>query len=361
MVQQIDQLPRLIDPYCKPTELEDLLERHCSFWHRSPVDRPLLDVRPWQAHKFYEPFPLVNGSSVRERTFLTPGLIDTKTYLERTRPHGLITGDFLRIWELYDVCWMEAMLGCRVMAATGTTWAEPFITDWSDVSLLLDREPTSWLEEFAEAHELLARMANSAIPVGQPLMRGPSDMALAVLGPELFCEGFYDCSDEMAALLEACARIWLEAANRRFQAVQAFRGGYFGRHYWGLWTPGRVLDFQEDATGLLSPESYHTYVAPIDRNMAQQYDYSIIHLHSGQLQMLPVMLDIPELTAIQILIDPPPYSRPTDTLISQFQAVHEAGKSLLVVGPVTRRELERILGELSPVGLAVRIDLLPND
>ena len=103
---------------------------------------------------------------------------------------------------------------------------------------------------------------------------------------------------------------------------------------------------------------YREFVAPLDREMARQFDYSIIHLHSGQLQMLSAVLDIPELTAIQIAIDPAPYAPPAGELLEHFEAVQQAGKSLLLTGPVTPGELEQLLAKLSPVGLALRLGLM---
>ena len=345
---------------CEHEGLDELLERHRAFWHRVPVDQPLLTVEPWEEYVFYEPFPLVDGSVATDRTELKPGLLDARVYLERVRPSEVIDGDFIQSWVAYDVCWMEAILGCLPVAESGTTWAEPFMTDWSQVASAMDKEPSPWLGELVEVHQVLGSMADGVWPVGQPLMRGPSDMALAAMSSEMFCEGFYQHSEELRALLEYCTKLWLEVANHRLEVTPTFHGGYCGRDVWGLWAPGPLLDCQEDATGLLSPKTYRDYIAPLDQKMARQFDYSIIHLHSGQLQMLPVMLEIPELTAVQIVIDPPPYGPPAGALVSKFRAVQDAGKSLLVTGPVTQSELDVVLAELSPVGLALRVALLPD-
>ena len=140
----------------------------------------------------------------------------------------------------------------------------------------------------------------------------------------------------------------------------AFHGGYCGREVWGVWAPGPLMDYQEDAAGLVSAKTYRQFIAPLDRELARAFEYSLLHVHSGQLQMLPAMLEIPELTAIQIAIDPPPYAPPAGTLMPHFKAAQEAGKALLVVGPMTRAELDRALAELDPAGLALRIGIAPD-
>jgi len=338
--------------------LMELLTRHRAFWRRTPVDRPLLSVRPWQEYTFYPPFPRSDGSALPERATLAPGLVSTERYWALTRPPGLLDGDFICAPAPYDACWMEAILGCRVVAASGTTWAEPFAADWAEVRSLCGGAPGPWLEELVQAISSLRELIGPHQPVGQPLLRGPSDMALAALGSQLFGTGFYDHPDEMQALLATCASLRLEVAHSRLAAAPPFLGGYCGRDVWGLWAPGSLLDFQEDATGLRSARTYRQFMAAIDRELVQEFEFSILHVHSGQLQMLTAMLEIPELSAIQVAIDPPPYAAPAGTLLPRFKEIQAAGKSLLVTGPMRQAELDEALRELSPVGLALRVGVL---
>ena len=340
--------------------VEELLERHRAFWQRTPVDRPLLTVRPWQEYGFYKPFPAADGAPIPDRTPLEPGLVDIRRYAGGVCPTTLLDGDFLQPWVVYDACWMEAMLGCRVLTATGTTWAEHFVTDWAQVASLTSRRAGPWLNELLRTQIVLADLAGPERPIGQPLMRGPADMALAALGSEMFGAGFYEHPGPLTDLLMTCTQIRLEAAYRRLQMTPRFHGGYCARDAWGVWSPGPLIDYQEDAAGLLSPKTYRQHIAPLDRELARRFEYSLLHIHSGQMQMLPAMLEIPELTAIQIAIDPQPYSPPAATLMGQFEAVQEAGKSLLVIGPMTQAELELALARLSPTGLALRIGLIPE-
>ena len=342
------------------SDLMLVLDRHRAFWQRSPVDEPLLSLSHWQDYEFYEPFPKSDGSAIPDRTALEPGLVDAHLYFERTCHPDLLDGDFLHPWVAYDACWMEAMLGCRVLTATGTTWAERFVTDWSQVPALLDKEPGPWLDELVRVQHVLAESAQGTRPVGQPLLRGPADMALAALGSEMFGSGFYDHPGEIEALLWTCTRIRLVAGKRRLEVAPRFHGGYCGRDAWGIWAPGPLLDCQEDAAGLLSPQFYEQFIAPCDRELARNFEYSLLHIHSGQLQMLPAMLAIPELTAIQVAIDPPPYAAPAATLLPHFKSIQDAGKGLLVTGPMTQAELQKTLSDLSPVGLALRIGILPE-
>jgi hypothetical protein len=340
--------------------LESVLGRHYAFWHRLPVERPLLTVTEWHDYSFYEPFPLIGGTVADSRTLLNPGMVDARAYLKRAQPSDVIDGDFLRPWTAYDACWMEAMLGCVPVAESGTTWAEPVITGWNQIDGIIQKGGSGWLDEFLAVHRVLASMAHNQ-PIGQPLMRGPMDMALAALGSEMFSEGFYERPQELRALLEHCTEIRLKATHLRLEVIPDFQGGYCGRDVWGLWAPGRLLDIQEDAAGLLSPQMYRDFAAPLDRRMIQQFDYSLMHLHSGQLQMLSEMLNIPELTAVQIAIDPPPYGPSAGALLPQFRSIQQAGKALLLTGPVTQIELDQIVGELSPVGLALRLGLMSDD
>ena len=72
-----------------------------------------------------------------------------------------------------------------------------------------------------------------------------------------------------------------------------------------------------------------------------------------------MLVDEPELKAIEVTLDPAPYGPPPLELLSDFLMIQQAGKSLLISGPMLEDELAVLLSRLSPVGLGIRAGLLP--
>jgi hypothetical protein len=132
------------------------------------------------------------------------------------------------------------------------------------------------------------------------------------------------------------------------------------RSEWGLWAPGSAVQFQADASCNLSAKTYREFLFEIDRSIASQFEYSIIHTHSASRHILPVLIEEPELKAIEVTLDPLPYGPPPSELLPVFQTVQQAGKALFISGPMKRFVLDSILETLSPVGLAIRAGLLPE-
>ena len=115
----------------------------------------LLQAFPGRRRRAY-PRPHPAGAGPGGRRALRPGAC----------PEALLDGDFLQPWVAYDACWMEAMAGCRVLTASGTTWAEHFVTEWAQVDALAGRQPGPWLDELVRVHVVLAGLVGPARPGG---------------------------------------------------------------------------------------------------------------------------------------------------------------------------------------------------
>ena len=182
-------------------------------------------------------------------------------------------------------------------------------------------------------------------------------MLEAAVKSEILYPGFYQHPEPLARFLAICAEAFLAMVERRMAIVPPFHDGYMVRVEMGLWAPGPVVWFSADAMRNLSPEIYRQFLFDIDRKICRSFEYSIIHIHSASTHILPVLLDEPELTAIEVTIDPPGFGPPPLSLMDSFQKIQAAGKSLLIAGTMRRFELDRLLQSLSPVGLAIRAEL----
>ena len=340
--------------------IAEILERHRAFWHRTSTDQPLVRIAPWQD---WQPFPrlvLRDGTILQEAAEIRPGMLDRLANLEVIRPLNLVEGDFINGWGPYDCCWTEAILGCRVRRVGPSMWADKLIPTWDEVDNLSWREPNPWLEELLEVNRVLVQQAKGAFPVCQPLMRGPLDMVEAAVPTEALYPGFYDNADRLRRFLDLCTNIFVIVAKRRLAETPPFRSGYAVRFQYGLWAPGSVVEFQADAMRNLSPQTYREFMFEFDRRIASQFEYSMIHTHSGSAHILPVLAKEAELRAIEVTLDPAPSGPQPLDLLPNFLMVQQAGKALLIRGPVKRSDLDALLERLSPSGLAIRAALLPE-
>ena len=83
--------------------------------------------------------------------------------------------------------------------------------------------------------------------------------------------------------------------------IPAYAGGYL--HRYGLWAPGTVIGLAVDASNILSPEQYRETFLPFDREIANAFDYALIHTHSASAQHHDAWLSIPRI-AIHVADDP---------------------------------------------------------
>ena len=348
----------------KPGEPESLiaeiLERHRAFWLRTSTDRPLVRIAPWQDWRPFPSLVLRDGTVLKEAAEIRPGMLRRLANLEVIRPRTLVEGDFINGWGPYDCCWTEAILGCRVRRVGPSMWADQLVQTWDEVDNLSWDERNAWLGELLEVNRVLVQETKGAFPVCQPLMRGPLDMAEAAVPTEALYSGFYDHADRLRRLLELCTDIFVTVAKRRLAETPPFHGGYGVRFEYGLWAPGPVVQFQADAMLNLSPQTYREFMFEFDRRIASQFEYSLIHTHSGSAHILPVLSDEPALTAIEVTLDPAPYGPPPLELLPNFLVIQQAGKALLISGPMKRSEFDTLLERLSPVGLAIRAGLIPE-
>jgi hypothetical protein len=109
---------------------------------------------------------------------------------------------------------------------------------------------------------------------------------------------------------------------------------------------------------MLSLADYRRWDVSRQRQIAREFDYSVFHLHSGCLHVLDALLEILELDAVEVSLDPwPSGPHPGDT-IPALARIQAAGKAIVVHGgPVSPAECERMRRELSPVGLALDVGL----
>ena len=214
----------------------ELLQRQRAFWHRDRVERPLLTAI------LYEPLaamrvPVASECWQGDNLRLTPEMLDPVAFADfeqgPTDPQALLRGDIFRVRAAFRrIPWLEAILGCPIYAdrVSGSIWSTPILKSVEDGAALDIGDDNPWLAKLlAFTRELVACYDGSYLAT-LTLMRGPIDLARAVLGDEQMCLAIYDSPEAFRALLDAVSRVFIAVVEAQSAIIPPFEGGSVPRH-----------------------------------------------------------------------------------------------------------------------------------
>lgn len=344
------------DPQVYATPLDAagkaLVARHAAWWQRKEAlvqigpGAPLGDL--W--------LPLADGSLASHDIDLTPEMLDYERLAGEPRDPGPLerVGDLFAERAPYTrVPWVEAILGCPIRATIqgGSMRTHSFIRDWDEWKNRPIRRHEGWFDALKRLTEILTARSGGRYATVHTLMRGPCDLAEAVLGPELMCLSMYDHPKELIAFLEEATETFIEILLAQHERVFTVEGGYVNP--FGVWAPGKVVRTQCDATAFLSAKQYAEWFLPYDERICRAVDYSVIHLHSCSLHTVGPLLEVERPHAIQVTLEVGPNVPSMREMIPIFRRIL-ASKPVLVDGPMTREEIAMVMDELPHEGLYVR-------
>jgi hypothetical protein len=331
--------------------LMNLLDRHRRFWGGEPVKQPLMGVSR-EGSFFLQPFLTLGVSD----GLLTPQTVPVPRsfipYYENTLAGDPLDGDLFWVAKPpRAIPWMEAIIGCDVQVSRSSTT----ITARSPIQSFnleaIDLVANPWLNLMNEFTTELAGYFGQRCPVGQTLMRGPSDMLAALMGQDFYVE-LVDHPQKIKTLAQQCTQIWIRVLQEQYERFPRFHGGYVAGTS-GLWAPDKIAVYQEDIAGFISTSMYQNIFFECDAAIAAAFEYSLIHLHSASLHILGAVLDIPGLNAVNIVVDP---TGPNlDVIIPDLRRIQQAGKALHLHGDLSEHEIELVNENLSPDGLCIWI------
>jgi hypothetical protein len=338
---------------------QELIARHEAFLECRPVERPLVGF--WIGG--YYPAEQFPGGTAEWRVGqrLDPQDVRfspfARDYEALYQAQRAADDDFFYVGSAYwGVPWLEAMLGCPVSAAAANCRAEPFLSDPRDFAPFdSDLDANPWLDALLRFNEELVRFADGRFPVCAPLLRGPGDVASAMLGGTGFVTGLIDQPDAMQRLLEHAARTRSAVLGRLHAAIPAWHethaaGGYPSR----VWCRRSVAYYQEDSAALLNPRLFRRFLLPLARAACAAAEVNFIHLHSACLYPLEMLLDDDDFAVLQINIDHGGVAPPLAALIPALRRVQSARRPLLLWGEFTPDDWQLIRRELSPAGLSLQ-------
>ena len=240
--------------------------------------------------------------------------------------------------------WAEAAMGCRVVYTGKNFWSSP------PDGPVDDQTGDPWLKRYGELLDFLAERFGGEYPIGQPILRGPLDLAAAVFGEEQMIYRLYDHPEEMKAFLKRAADVFLRFVQVQHERSPVFLGGSVVGSYY-IWTPGSCIRLQEDAMALLSPDLYREFGHPVDCRIAEAAEYTLFHMHATVLHLLDVLLENTGLQIIQVSKDE---GVGLGAILESLKTIQSAGFCLIVKGRFSNEEVRVLKSELVGRGLCIQ-------
>ena len=331
-----------------------LLERHQAFWNckdRGPALFGVI-VGGWSAFRENSGAKTVWGEGYLAAEMLRPDAFvkDCEKRLEASA--GLGDDIFHTAQPFPAVPWLEAMAGCSIRRSSDHLWTEP-------VPGVLDRiheirwDPRNpWVEKYMEFLSVFAARLPAEYPVAQSIVRGPLDVASALLGDTDMIFALHDRPGRMDTLLSRLTDLAIAFLREQEKHMPQFRGGSVVGQY-EIWAPGWALRLQEDAVALLSPRHYGEFMAALHARLCALTPYNMFHLHTTSLHVLDDLLKVGGLGAVEISRDEG--VEEMADLIDAFKRVQQAGHPLVVKGRFAEDAISRLLRELTPNGLCIQV------
>lgn len=340
----------------KRFSIEEKIAHHLDFWEGREQKYPLTSIRMGEIF-FSREFKALERL-VQKGTALTADMLDVDALLpdyermfqelEQVSMDGMFSAD-----PCTGIPWMEAIFGCPVEATGVSFVSHPVYSALSEIDGLDYSRQNPWYQKYLEFCVKLTRLADGRFPVGQPILRGVTDVVGSLIGQQNMVLGFFEDEDIMRAAFDTVVRAQRDLIEDHYRVTEPFHGGHnFG--FYHVWAPGKVMWFQEDLAALLSPSHFDDYLRKTYNDYIRGYDYSLVHLHPTAFFHLDGICSVEDLTAVQITCDA---GGPTmEELIPYCLKVLESGKRLLLgLSRLTKDDIDVVKRRLPRCGVALTI------
>lgn len=337
-----------------PRDWHRLIGRQKAFWSCAETDRPLVGI----TYNYFVDTEFV--ASTLGTGELLPHMIDPAPVLAQydkvVAARELIGDDMISVVEpFFGIPWLEAICGCRVMAAGGKSiWPEP-PRGRAEIEDIAWSQDDPWFRKLLEVAWTVVRYVAGRCAVAISHLRGPADVLIAILGPERFFLSFFDDPQLIRRLAGQAASAWLEVAQAQAQILPTYRGGY-GMRFYGLWAPERAACLQDDTSVMMSLEHYRQFFLDPIRTMCV-FPYTMVHLHIPSLRIAETLAELPNMQAVNLTFDSQEIT--LQKAMPTLQRLQARKIPLILTADayegLSLAEYEEILDGLSPRGLCVHL------
>jgi hypothetical protein len=189
----------------------DKIQLHHDFWNRKDLKRPLVSFHPGEDFFFSRHYRaayhlLENGKRI------SPDMLDVDAFMEDYEriyqtAAGFMQDGFWCAQPYTGIPWMEGILGCDIFATKNSYISRPWVKSLDETDGISFNPENPWFLKYMEFIEKLVKLSDGRFPVGEPIMRGPSDMAGALLGQSEMIFAIVDEPGRMKRLFKKVAEI----------------------------------------------------------------------------------------------------------------------------------------------------------
>jgi len=327
---------------------------HNAFWNREVLKRPLVS---FQLDDYFVSKRIKAAAHLlTDGKHITPEMLHVDSLMEdfeRMFQESCQTGqDAFWVGEPFcGIPWMEAIFGCDIYGTKSSFISHPCIESAQDLKKIQFDPDNAWYRKYFEFVDKLNTLSAGRFPIGQPIMRGASDVVGALLGQ---MELVYAFADEPEVIQEAFFKVMnalRSVIKSQWDATMDFHGGY-SMGFYHVWCPNKCIWFQEDLSALLSPQIYNDFLREPDASVCKGYDYAAVHLHPASFFILDMYMQMEGLKAIQINKD---VGGPSVKDMMPYFLKVLASKNLIIYGDLDEGEIDCILEELPRKGTFLNI------
>ena len=302
---------------------EKIAERTRAFYD-APAGKALIQIRSCGSLNV-PPMPPLNSFSFPADTERYLDMRAEREY-EFLRFHEQIDDDFIpSVSPWYGIAEHTAFLGGKVDFTPDTTFQHQICENIEDCeNLKLDPE-NMWIKLVVGGRKYLREKWGEFIPARMRGADGPSDIANAVRGAEIFYD-IYDEPEALEKLLDFCSRaVNFTLDLQRAEATEIAGGRLTG---FGMWMPGKCMgQLSDDFSTMVSPDVYEEFFLPYLEKCVEGCDMAMLHTHSLGQKILPLFARVDKIRLIELSSDPN-----SDRAVDVFRKYHDdlEGKNVIV-------------------------------
>jgi len=303
-----------------------------------------------------KPYPVRGGQYLVDPTPITASDIDVGRLLglDRQLPEP-VAGEMVKaLGPVYPEAWMESLMGCPILASACSCTAKPYAMDCERAASQFSVGAainSDWSMVMDQVLAAATSAAGDRIGVRQLHLRGIIDMLAAYFGEERLCLSLYDNRKALRDLSQEFTDLYIKVAQRGFVLRNAWQGGFVSS--WGLFAPGRLLDYQVDASNMLAAPMYEQHFLQFDKQIIDAFEYSLVHVHACGLHIIKPLLKLERLSAIEISLDRETGQTDLLAVMKAAQEIQRCHKAALIYGQLNASELAMLIQNLDTKGLAV--------
>ena len=338
-------------------DIQKYKSKHKAFWAREEAEWPMIGFTVgagqdswsyWQDNKAAQ--HLLNRGTITPDDIHPEDFVeDQRTYLEISNQ---IDDDVIRTaMPLASVPWMEAILGCPVFSSEASLRSGEVLENAESFKPEFFDPENPWVRKYLDFITVYAAAFGDRYPIAQSVLRGPSDLASALLGAENATLALAMEPEALHRLLEHFTNHLAAFLKLQQGFIPSFHGGYVIGQY-EIWAPEPVIRIQEDFSVMYSPAFYKEFLKPMDIRLAGLSNYTLIHLHAPSLFLIDHLLDIPQIRVFQVSKDAGRTALPD--MIPALKKVQQAGRPLIVKGQFNKYDIDLLKENLSVRGLCIQ-------